>query len=227
MSWWSRNLPWLSRKVMKKHFLSSSHLMLSSWISPPPLRFELSKYRLHSSSCSGPSEGPVTTTVFSSTSRSSCLWFCMMCSAVCHFCSSGRCLCGWCKFCRSEDCELWGPNCGFFPVVTHAHNQSTLILILMNKEKDGKEKLELWLHCTKVRRCSQTPWPEINSTPRYHENHWTVWDQTEVNRDDMLLGYKGNSQPFDTVIWIINHIIVIFKKNVWVCSNRTSHWIKI
>ena len=34
------------------------------------------------------------------------------------------------------------------------------------------------------------------------------WDQTEVNRKDMLFGYKGNSQLFDTVIWFINHIIV-------------------
>ena len=51
-------------------------------------------------------------------------------------------------------------------------------------------------------------------------NHWflkevsrkepnsLVWDQTEVNREDMLHGYKGNSQPFDSVIWFINHVIV-------------------
>ena len=24
----------------------------------------------------------------------------------------------------------------------------------------------------------------------------------------MLLAYKGNNQPFDTVIWFINHIVV-------------------
>ena len=28
-----------------------------------------------------------------------------------------------------------------------------------------------------------------------------VWNQTEVNREDMLLGYKGNSQPFNTIIY--------------------------
>ena len=40
------------------------------------------------------------------------------------------------------------------------------------------------------------------------EQNSLVWDQTEVNREDMLLGYKENSQPFDSVIWFINHVIV-------------------
>ena len=40
------------------------------------------------------------------------------------------------------------------------------------------------------------------------ERNGLVWDQTEVNREDMLLGYKGNSLPFDSVIWFINHVIV-------------------
>ena len=35
-----------------------------------------------------------------------------------------------------------------------------------------------------------------------------VWAQTKVNHEDMLLGYKGNSLPFDTIIWFINHLIV-------------------
>ena len=36
-----------------------------------------------------------------------------------------------------------------------------------------------------------------------------VWDETEVNCEDMLLGYKGNSLPFDTVIWFVNHNDII------------------
>jgi len=41
----------------------------------------------------------------------------------------------------------------------------------------------------------------IDFSLRYHEKNQTVTMKT-------LLGYKGNSQPFDTVIWLINHIIV-------------------
>ena len=48
---------------------------------------------------------------------------------------------------------------------------------------------------------TEVSWKELNSLS-------LVWDQTEVNREDMLLGYKGNSQPFDAVIWFIIHIIV-------------------
>ena len=59
-----------------------------------------------------------------------------------------------------------------------------------------------------------------NGSPPVSFNHWffiavswkepntLVWDQTEVNHEDTLLGYKWNIHPFDTVIWFINHIIV-------------------
>ena len=103
---------------MQKHILFSSHLMPSSWISPLPLRFVVSKYRLQSSWWSGPSEGPVTTTVLSSSWSSSCLWFCVPSTVDCRSFSSDLCLCGLCIVCWSGGWRLRAPNWGFFPVVT-------------------------------------------------------------------------------------------------------------
>ena len=48
---------------------------------------------------------------------------------------------------------------------------------------------------------TEVSWKEPNSLS-------LVWDQIEVNHEDMLLGYKGNTQPFSTVIWFINHVIM-------------------
>ena len=65
---------------------------------------------------------------------------------------------------------------------------------------------------------TEVSWKEPNSLS-------LVWNQTEVNREDMLLGYKGNSQPFDTVISFICHITVTL---LYMCAYvETEHPIRI
>ena len=63
---------------------------------------------------------------------------------------------------------------------------------------------------------------------RYHEKNQTVYFNFEIkvaDCEDMLFGYKKNSQPFDTVVWFINHITVTW---LYMCAYvETEHPIRI
>ena len=59
------------------------------------------------------------------------------------------------------------------------------------------------------------PWWDSTTdfSPRYQKKNQNVYLKVEIKlklnvKTCCRLGYKGNSQPFDTVIWFINHIIV-------------------
>ena len=121
--------------------------------------------------------------------------------------------------------------------------------IMDKKEKDKKERNKLQWHHTRIglHWCSQTPnsgkggkpctvittmvAPWWDSTTdfslSYHKKNQKVYLKFEIKlkltvKTCCRVGYKGNGQPFDTVIWYINHIIVTLLY-VCICWNRTPH----
>ena len=136
-----------------------------------------------------------------------------------------------------------------------ASNVKTCTLLLNNSANGpvvvnhGWERNKPQLHHTRIglHGCSQNPargklctlittmaapwWDSTTDfSPRYHKKNQKVYLKLEIKlkltvKTCCRLGYKGNSQPFDTVIWFINHIIVTL---LYMCDYvEIEHPIKI
>ena len=123
--------------------------------------------------------------------------------------------------------------------------------IMDKKGKDGKERKKRQLHHTRtgLHGCSQIPargkgepctlittmvgpwWASTTDfSLKYHKKNQKVYLKFEIKlkltvKTCCRLGYKGNTQPFDAIIWFISDIIVT---SLYLCTYvEIEHSIKI